>query len=127
MARRNLALGGSVPMEAGLRDRCVTIEQAADSAGSSGHPVETWTPLCTLWAFRDDLRASERFAAQQVASRVEVRWEVNYRADLDPEQVDVTKTRRLVWQGRPYDITGASVIGRREGIELLTMAAGRVS
>lgn len=127
MAKRNLTLGGSTPMEPGERDRRVTIEQRAATTAGSRYPKETWTTLTTAYMRMLDLRASERFKVSQNAPSSETQWEMGYREDMDPEQVDVPTTRRLVYQGRTYDITAASMIGRRDGIELLTIAKGKVA
>lgn len=122
MAKRNLPSGGAVPMEPGERDKAVTIQQLTASKGTSRFPVETWSALATpIWMRKMDLRQQERFAAAQLSAPAETQWEMGYRADMDPELVDVPKTRRLVYQGFAYDITSASLIGRREGIELLTL------
>lgn len=120
MAFRNRALG-AVPMEPGERTRVVQIEQLTDTKGTSGYPVERWDPLTTLYAGRFEDRGTERFRTDQTSSTTLTRWEVGYRSDLDPELVDVPKTRRLVHQGRVFDIVAASVIGQREGVELITM------
>lgn len=110
------------PMEPGERDRQVVIEQAGEATGSGGFPTETWTTLCTMFASRQDLSARERLQGG-VEAEFTTRWEVNYRTDLDPELVDVPKLRRLTYQGRVHDVIEASVIGRREGVELLTRAS----
>lgn len=109
-------------MEPGLRDRLVAIEQLTESVGATKFPIETWTPLCTAYASKDDLGERERFAAAQLSTPATTRWEIGYRADMDPDEVEVTKKRRLVYKSRTYDIVAASEIGRREGIELLTLA-----
>src|SRR4051812_22838159 len=124
MAKRNLPLGGATPMEVGERDRAVTIQQrsSTDARGASGMPVETWTTLATpVWMRKEDIGGRERFAASQLTQAYTTRWEMGYRADMDPELVTVIKVRRLLYQGRTYDVVDASQIGRREGIELLTM------
>ena len=122
MAKRNLPLGGAVPMEPGERDRRVLIQQLTESLGTSRRPVESWTTLRTVYMRVLDIRASERFKASQESAAAETQFEMPYCTDMDPESVNVPKTRRLVYQGRTFDITGASMIGRREGIELLGLA-----
>jgi hypothetical protein len=105
-------------LDAGLRDRVVTIQQRSSvdvPDEDSGEPVETWTTL--------DIAAWERFKADQTAARYDTKWEMNYRLDMDPELVDVPKTRRLVVNGRYHDIVACFEIGRRAGIEVLTMAS----
>lgn len=122
MAKRNLINGAAIPMEPGERDKAVTIQQLTETI-VNGIPKESWTTLATpVWMRKMGLRASERFEASQVAGRAEVQWEMPYRADMDPDLVDVVKTRRLRYQGRAYDITGADQIGRCEGIELITVS-----
>jgi len=123
MAKRNLPYGGITPFDAGERDRAVTIQQLTESSGTSGFPVESWTTLATpVWMRRDDLRGNERFDAGQLSSPFDTRWEMPYREDMDPELVDVAKTRRLLYKNRAYDIVNGSQIGRRDGIELMTLA-----
>jgi head-tail adaptor len=126
MAKRNLVSGDAVPMEPGERNRYVVIQQLTDTVGDSQYPVETWATLATVWMRKMEASMSERFTAEQLAAAFETQWEMGYRPDMDPERVDVPKTRRLRYHDRVYDITGASVIGRREGIELLTLAASGV-
>lgn len=123
MARRNLPLGGAIPMEPGERDRGVRIEQLTESTAASGLPKETWTTLAALvWMRILDVKGRERFTGQQLAPQLETQFEMGYRTDMDPETVNVPKRRRLVYQNRTFDITSASMIGRREGIELMTIA-----
>lgn len=114
-------------LEPGKRDRIVTIQQRSnsDTADSeSGEPVETWTTLVqSMPAHKVDIAAWERFKADQTASRYDTKWEMNYRVDMDPELVDVPKTRRLVVNGRYHDIVACFEIGRRAGIEVLTLAS----
>ncbi len=117
-------------LQAGRRDRLVTIEQrsAADAVDAdSGEPIETWTTLVSdMPASKTDMSGWERFRSDQQSARLDQRWEINYRADMDPELIDVPKVRRLVYQDRTIEIVMASVIGRRRGIELLTLASSAV-
>lgn len=109
-------------ISAGRFDRLVTIEQLSDKAGTSGYPVESWIALDTVWMEKVSTSGGERFIAAQNAAQVQTRWRMYWRDDMDPDAVDVQKTRRLSFQGRVYDITSVSEIGRREGIELATIA-----
>jgi head-tail adaptor len=115
-------LAGPSQVPAGRRDRYVRIEQMTQTAGSSQFPVESWTTLTHEYMARRDLRADERFAAAQASAFAETQWHLEYRADMDPEVVDVPKTRRLVYGGRIFDIASASMIGWKQGIELVTLA-----
>lgn len=115
------------PMSAGERDRLITLEELTDGVGSSGAPVETWTTLVSnMPASRMDLSGREAYRSGQLSAAIDTRWEINYRADMDPELIDVPKKRRVLAGGRYFDIVAASQIGRRAGIELLTLASSRV-
>lgn len=122
MAKRNLMNGAAIPMEPGERDKAVTIQQLTETI-VKGFAKESWTTLATpVWMRKMGLRASERFEAEQVAGKADTQWEMGYREDMDPDLVNVVKVRRLLYAGRVYEITGADMIGRREGIELITVS-----
>ena len=110
-------------LEPGQRDWIVELQQVTDGVDSSGAPLETWTTLVeNMPAAKYDVRGTERFAAQQLSASYDTRWHINYRTDMDPELHDVAKTRRLVHRGRVHDIVAATMVGRREAVELLTLA-----
>lgn len=108
----------------GQRDRIVTVQSVSESRGGSGAPIESWTDLTSVHAQKDDLSQRERFVAQQQSAPADTRWSLPYSADYDPELVDVAKTRRLVYRGRAYEIVSALMIGRREGVEIVTLSGG---
>lgn len=115
-------------LDPGARDQIVVLQQrpVADAAAASGFPTETWTTLvAAMPAAKIDLGGTERYRASQLAASYDARWEINYRLDMDPDLVDVPKLRRLVHRGRIHDIVAAVQIGRREGIELATIASTR--
>ena len=113
---------GRAAIDPGERDRFVTIQRVTDGVDSEGAPKETWATLTPAWAAKMDADGRERFMASQLSASYDTRWQLSYRADMDPELVDVAKVRRLVYQGRVYDIVAASLLGLREGIELYTLA-----
>jgi SPP1 family predicted phage head-tail adaptor len=110
------------PVASGARDKLVTIQQLTEGDGPSGFPVETWTTLCELWARREDRTGHERYGTGQLSAVADVTWEIPYRADIDPELVDVPKKRRVLHGVRTYDITSAVPVGRRRTIALTTIA-----
>lgn len=116
-----------LPIDPGERDRLVTIQQrsAEDATGDGGEPVESWTALVDAYMHRIDASGRERFQASQISAPYDTRWEMGYRADMDPDLVDVTKLRRLLYKGRVYDIVHGALINRQDGIELATIASGR--
>lgn len=114
--------------ESGTRDRLVTIETLVESQGGSGFPVEGWSPLATVWAKKTENMGNrfinQRFDQNQITEPFDTHWELPYSADWDPELVDVQKKRRLVVRGRVHDIVWAGEIGRRVGVQVLTLAGG---
>lgn len=114
-------------MDAGETDRAVTVQQLTEEAGTSHFPMETWTTLLPVyWLSKKPVSGRERFVADQLSAPFDTRWRGHYVASLDPELVDVPKTRRIVYQGRVHDIVDAQQIGMREGVELLTLATSKV-
>jgi head-tail adaptor len=108
----------------GERRHPVAIQQGSDSVDASGFPTITWTVLHALvWMAREDVGGMERLTSLQTQAAYETRWVMPYQADMDPEVVDVTKLRRLVYRGRSHDIQRAQVIDDRANIELFTMAS----
>jgi head-tail adaptor len=73
------------------------------------------------------LRGAERMQAAALASSYDARWIMHYRADMDPELIDVPKKRRLKFQGRVHNIVHAEHVGRKDGIELTTSAQTAVA
>ena len=108
----------------GLRDRVVIVETLTESSGASNFPVESWATLRTVHAAKADLSQRERFIADQNSAPADTRWTLPYSPDYDPELVDVAKSCRLVYRSRAYDIVSALMIGRREGVELVTLSGG---
>lgn len=129
MARGAPVLSGSARrMAAGRRDTSVAIQHlTAEPTTGSGYPMETWvTRSPQVLMNRMDVRADEHFSAAQTSAFVETIWQMPYMRSMDPDLVDVPKTRRLVVSGRVYDIRTATAIGRQRGIELLTLAGSRL-
>lgn len=128
MARGAAVLSGSARrIAAGRRDTSVTIQHLTEPTTGSGYPVETWvTHSPKVLMSRLDVRADEHFDASQNSAFVETIWQMPYLKTMDPDLVDVPKTRRLVVSGRVYDIRTATAIGRKRGIELLTLAGSRL-
>ncbi len=122
MAVGRQVISGRPLAAAGQRDRHVLIEQRPEAIAGGGYPVETWTALETVWMSRKDVTADERFAAGQSTAFASTIWVMPYRADMDPERVNLPKLRRLNYLGRIYDIITATVIGNQQSIELMTLS-----
>lgn len=111
-------------LEPGLRDRRITIQQrsATDAKGPSGRPIETWTDLVTLYAHKRAMSGSETYRASQWSAKANGVFEINYRADMDPDLVDVAKLRKVVYESREHDVVFVEEVGRRDGLHIYTLA-----
>ena len=112
------------PQYPGARDHLVTIQQLVSSTGPSGLPIEEWVPLGDVWMSKSDLTGTERerFVMNQETAPFETTWVMPYRADMDPDEVEVPRTRRLIYKARQFDVIDAAMVGRRESVQLLTRA-----
>lgn len=108
-------------MRAGARDRQVELQRRTLTQSASGEEVESWTTLGRLWAGKRDMRANERWAADQLVAEVETVWTLNWWPAWDTIRPD---THRLVYRDRVYEIHGLREIGRHEGIEIAAAARG---
>jgi len=116
----------------GQRDCHVRIEGCVDDKGArSGYPTKRWTEMPPMVYMRKEAelrsdRSAERYEGDQVTARLYTKWTMPYRADCDPDRVDVQKLRRLIYEGRQYDvINGVHTLRGRE-IELTTLASSKV-
>ncbi len=115
------------PLNPGELTRLVTFQQLTEPNEDDGFPAETWTDLVDVMARKMDLRGTERLQAGQLSSPFDTQWQTWYRADLDPDLIDVPKLRRIKFAGRIYDIVRAMPIeisGLRQGLEFETLSAG---
>lgn len=109
----------------GAYDRYVEVQSVAEA--EPGYPTETWATLFRTSAYREDLSGTERFVSDRLSAPYDTKWVMPYRPEMDPDTIDVRKTRRLVYQGRVYDIVSAQQIGRKDGIALQTLAGALTS
>lgn len=109
---------------AGERDKLVTIEALTDATDDSGFPTETPTTLGTAWMEKIDVSGTEEFKAGQLSAPYNTRFRMDYQSNMDPDLIDVPKTRRLVYRGRRYDIASAGFVDGTNGqvIELRTLS-----
>lgn len=118
-------------MDAGKRDRLVTIQYRGTTDtpdSSSGVPEDTWTTLVAdMPAAKTDVSGWKRYINEEPSARFDVIYEMNYRVDIDPDLVDVPKTRRLVVGARTLDVVYAAEIGRRQGVAMFCVASPRVN
>lgn len=106
----------------------VTIQSRTAGVDASGAPSETWATLTTAWMARTIVNGGgEFFKADQLSGAIVTQWTMRYLDTMDPDQVDVPASRRLLYFGRVYDIVQAELLDRRVGILLRTLAHSAVS
>lgn len=110
----------------GERQHLVTVQQLTETKGESKMVVQTWTALMQIRASKDDASGRERFVASQTTSPYDTTWQIPYIASMDPDIVNVPKNRRILYQGRVYDIVSARTVGFHRVVELETLAGGTV-
>ena len=116
-------LGTRARLAAGQRDKLVQIQQGTEGPSGSGRPVVTWTALgAPVYMSQIATLGDERFAASQESAWGQSQWFMAYQKNMDPELVDVPGKRRLNYKGRTFDIQAASLMERRMGILLITLA-----
>lgn len=114
-------------LNAGSLVYLVTIQKLADGVDTSGAPTEIPSTLGTAWMARETVSGMERFATNQLSASAVVRWTMRYRSDMDPDIVNVAKTRRLVYQSRTYDITEAESDKKQNWIAVTTLVNSAVA
>ena len=113
-------------LDVGTLKHDVMIQALTDGVDNAGAPQESWENLLLAPMARDAERSSEAFKADQMAASIITRWTMRYHEDMDPDLIDVQKRRRLVYNGRIYDVMDAQMLDRQVGIVLRTLAASRV-
>lgn len=118
MKRSTSQAAAVLEASAGQRTRSVEIQACVDPTAQ----FPQWDTMGYAWMSRADLGAEERFRMDQETAYEDSRWVLPYRADMDPELVDVPAFRRLVYEGRTYEIRSARPSGWKRHIELTTLA-----
>ena len=96
-------------------DRFITIEQFTAVQDSYGQETLTWTEFASVWAEKADIKARERFSAQQDIAEETTRFRLRYLEGVTPKM-------RIVHDGKTYDIEGIAELGRRAGLEITATA-----
>ena len=102
-------------MQAGKLDRRITIQSQSASQDGAGEAVATWAVVDTVWAQVIGTSGSEPFQGEQFNAQRKVTFVIRYRTDID-------ETNRIVYGGETYGVTATFEIGRRELLEVQTLA-----
>ncbi len=85
-----------------------------------GTNIPGWVLLARVWAQKVPQRAVEAWKAGSTASTREIMWRIRWSRQV----ADLSSADRLVCDGTVYQISGVQEIGRREGIEIITVDSG---
>lgn len=105
-------------MRPGDLDRRITIQRVSVTQDDYNNDVEAWEDVCTVWASYEPLSDGERLRAGERAAEASARFQIRHSRQV----ADVSARDRLLFRCTVYQITHTKEIGRREGIELTTIA-----
>lgn len=102
-------------MNAGKLDRRIEIKGATTAQDNAGQPIPTTTVVATVWARVEQLRGREPFQGEQFNAQQVTIFTIRYRTGIDA-------TMSIVHDGETYGIQSIKEVGRREGLEISTLA-----
>lgn len=88
-------------INAGRLTERITLQLRATGVDALGQESTTWADMATVWASATTKRGREYFAAGAVQADAVTVFRIRYRADV----LHSSGALRVVWGGRPYDIT----------------------
>jgi SPP1 family predicted phage head-tail adaptor len=103
-------------MRAGGLDRRVTLQRFTVTTDDYGEEIQTWSDLATVFAEVRQQSGREFIAAAQVQADRLVVFFIRWFSGL-------TVLDRVSYAGTLHDIVEVREIGRRDGVELHTVAA----
>lgn len=104
-------------------DRRVTVQVRTRTQDATGQEVETWPASFRRWMRKRDVRATERYTAEQLVAEVDTVFTGRY-LPCDEIRPD---THRLLYRGRIYEILGRTELGRQDDLEFACAARGEAS
>ena len=108
-------------LAAGRLDRRISLERFGTYKDEFNSDVETWGPLCTVYAAYEPIRDGEKFRAGETAAGLSARFTIRYSsqvADLNPKD-------RLTFKGVTYAILNVKEVeGRNVALEITCAARG---
>ena len=125
-------------MRAGRLDRLITIQRKTVTNSGSGEPIEAWAAIGPVRraASMVPVRGEERFSGPQLVGNEQIEFRIRYSvevANLTPQDriihpalsedspEDEPNTRQI------HDILASHEIGRREGLQIITMRRADVT
>jgi SPP1 family predicted phage head-tail adaptor len=98
-------------------DRRVSIERDTTVPDDYGNEIPTWTEMANVWAAVQQESGREFIQASAVTPERRVVFRIRW-------MEGITTAHRVTYDGRHHNIHEVRELGRREGIELHTIATG---
>jgi SPP1 family predicted phage head-tail adaptor len=98
-------------------DRRISIEHYTTVPDEYGNEIPTWTEMANVWAAVQQESGREFIQASAVTPERRVVFRIRW---MD----GITTAHRVIYDGRQHNVHEARELGRREGIELHTIATG---
>ena len=98
-------------MKAEKMDRKITLQRGSYTVNEYGTPTYSWADLATVPVQMIQCSTTEFVRAQGATEAEILVFRLRYFAGL-------TTADRLLFEGRPFNITELSELGRKDGIEL---------
>jgi SPP1 family predicted phage head-tail adaptor len=99
-------------MRAGTLDRLIEIQRRTTGLDMYGTPIETWTTYATMRAQLLKNATDDREGERGHITDAVLTFRMYYFASLS------LNDDRLLYQGRSYNVTGITEIGRRVGMDV---------
>ena len=125
-------------MRGGRLDRLITIQRKTATYSGSGAPIEAWAAIgpARRAASMTPVRGDERFSGPQLVGQEQIEFRIRNSADV----ANLTPQDRIVYpalsedspEDEPdtrqiHDILAVHEIGRREGLQIITMRRSDVT
>lgn len=104
-------------------DRRVQVQLRTKVTDATGQEKETWANTFKRWMRKRDVRASERYTAEQLVAEIDTVFTGRFL----PCQAIQPDTHRFVYRGRVYEIHGRTELGRQDDFEFACAARGEAS
>jgi len=79
-----------------------------------GADVRAWSTAFETWCHEVQLRGAEFVAALETVDELTVKLQIRYR-----DNVEAGPNARFIYAGKTYRVQAATIIGRREGVEIV--------
>ena len=100
-------------MKIGNLDKRVSILTRSNSVDAWNHSVVSFVNRATVWAEVQYKRGTEKNVGQQRVNVDQVHFVMRWHRDVTP-------LNRLSYDGEQYDIHSVEILGRKEGLRVIT-------